>query len=262
MIGTLCVLKRLPSLSLEDFQRYWRETHGPLVARYATNLGICRYVQDHMLQDPLNQEMQESRGTMDPYDGIDELWWRYFEEPGKALATPEGQQAYLDIVEDERKFIDFSRSSLVFVIELPQINPPEDKLFATANTTLIKTTGILKRLPKLSFEECQLYWRTDHGTLLRSFSAIRRARRYLQLHTIKHPPINSLTEKLRNMRGKMEEPFEGLATVVADRVELDAARATPDFQRTSEEIFKDELKFIDLSRCAIWANKEYVFIDK
>lgn len=256
MIGAICILRRLPNLSLEEFQRCWRETHGPLVAGYATNLGICRYVQDHMLQDPMN------RGGMDPYDGADELWWNYLEEPGKALATPEGQRAYQDIVEDERKFIDFSRSSLFFVIEVPQINPPENKLFATENTTLIKIVVVARRLAKLSFEEFQLYWRTDHATLLRSFAAMRRQRRYIQLHTFKHPLIDPLTNKLRAMRGEMEEPFEGIATSVFDRVESAGARSTPEAQRAMDAILKDEQMFIDTSRSAFWVNKEYVFIDK
>ena len=37
-----CV-KRLPHLSREDFQKYWRDRHGPLVREAAPALAIRRY---------------------------------------------------------------------------------------------------------------------------------------------------------------------------------------------------------------------------
>jgi len=38
-------LRRRPELSLEEFQRYWRDIHAPLVAERAELLGTKRYVQ-------------------------------------------------------------------------------------------------------------------------------------------------------------------------------------------------------------------------
>jgi hypothetical protein len=35
-------LRRLSNLSLEEFQRYWLETHGPLVRKHVQALGIRR----------------------------------------------------------------------------------------------------------------------------------------------------------------------------------------------------------------------------
>ena len=32
MIRLVYVLRRLPNLSLQEFQDYWRDAHGPLVA--------------------------------------------------------------------------------------------------------------------------------------------------------------------------------------------------------------------------------------
>ena len=76
MIRLIFVLRRKPSMSREDFQKYWYETHAPLVAKHATTLGILRYLQDHTLDDPMNEQMAQARGGMEPpYDGVAELWW-------------------------------------------------------------------------------------------------------------------------------------------------------------------------------------------
>ncbi|HBQ49001.1 MAG TPA: EthD family reductase, partial [Hyphomonas atlantica] len=47
MIKLTFCLRRLPHLSREEFQVYWREKHAPLVAKHAEVLGILRYVQNH-----------------------------------------------------------------------------------------------------------------------------------------------------------------------------------------------------------------------
>ncbi|MGH7417889.1 MAG: EthD domain-containing protein, partial [Candidatus Rokuibacteriota bacterium] len=47
MIKLVFCLRRLPNLSREEFQRYWLDTHGPLVRQLAPALGVKRYVQVH-----------------------------------------------------------------------------------------------------------------------------------------------------------------------------------------------------------------------
>ncbi len=42
MIKLVYCLRRLPNLSREEFQRYWLETHGPLVRSRAQALRIRR----------------------------------------------------------------------------------------------------------------------------------------------------------------------------------------------------------------------------
>ena len=46
---TFC-LRRLPSLSLAEFQDYWLNKHGPLVSSLQPALGMVRYVQLHRLR--------------------------------------------------------------------------------------------------------------------------------------------------------------------------------------------------------------------
>ena len=112
MIKLVYCARRLPHLSREEFQRYWRETHGPLVRSHAKTLRIRRYVQVHTLENPINEVLRESRGTLEPYDGVAELWWDSAEDMAAANLTPEGLRAAQELLDDERRFADLERSAL------------------------------------------------------------------------------------------------------------------------------------------------------
>ena len=117
MIKVVFCLRRLPHLSLEDFQRYWREQHGPLVRQHAEALRMRRYVQCHTLDVPATNALRQSRGTGEPYDGAAEVWWESLEDLAAALNTLEGRQADQALREDESRFIDLKRSTAYFVDE-------------------------------------------------------------------------------------------------------------------------------------------------
>lgn len=114
MIKLTFCLHRLPSLSRDEFQRYWREQHAPLVARHAATLRIRRYVQMHSLPDgdPVNAGLRASRGGPEDYDGVAELWWDGLDDLAAATASDAGRAASLALLEDERRFIDLARSPL------------------------------------------------------------------------------------------------------------------------------------------------------
>lgn len=112
MLKLVFCLHRQPHLSRAEFQRYWRETHGPLVRRHAVALAIRRYVQLHTLDDSLNDALRASRGGPEGYDGIAELWWESRDALQTALASPEGARAGEELLADERHFIDLARSPL------------------------------------------------------------------------------------------------------------------------------------------------------
>lgn len=114
MIKLTFCLRRLPHLSREDFQRYWRETHAPLVAARAKTLGIVKYEQVHTGFDALNAGIQASRGGPEPYDGIAEIWFESEESMAAAGQNPGAAEAARDLLEDERKFIDLASSPLWF----------------------------------------------------------------------------------------------------------------------------------------------------
>lgn len=118
MIKLTFCLHRLPQLSREAFQEYWRNSHAPLVARHRAALRIRRYVQCHAMTIDLNDAIRAGRAAPEMYDGVAELWWDGMDALQAALASPEGQAAGLALLEDERKFIDLPRSPLWFGREL------------------------------------------------------------------------------------------------------------------------------------------------
>jgi uncharacterized protein (TIGR02118 family) len=124
MLKLVFCLTRLPQLSHEEFQRYWRELHAPLVERHAETLRIVRYVQLHSLPagDPLNEALRASRGGPEGYDGVAELWWRSAEDLAAATASDAGRRASLELLEDEKRFIDLARSPLWVAREHPVVD--------------------------------------------------------------------------------------------------------------------------------------------
>ncbi len=111
-------LRRRAELSREEFQRYWRETHAPLVREHGAALGIRRYVQVHTLPGETSAALAASRAVEDAeYDGVAELWWDSLEAIAAAVATPEGQRAGAELLDDERRFIDLAHSPIFLAEE-------------------------------------------------------------------------------------------------------------------------------------------------
>jgi len=115
MVKLVYALRRLPHLSREEFQRYWREVHAPLVAERASVLGIRRYVQCHTRSDAGSDAAHagfqaRNGGSPAPFDGFAELW---FEPPASDRSEADAQaaaQAAAELLDDERNFIDLPNS--------------------------------------------------------------------------------------------------------------------------------------------------------
>jgi hypothetical protein len=71
-----------------------------------------RYVQVHTAHDELNEALRASRGGPEPYDGVAELWFESAEAIARGLDNEAGRRAAAELLEDERRFIDLSRSPL------------------------------------------------------------------------------------------------------------------------------------------------------
>ncbi len=104
-------------MTREEFQRYWLEEHGPLVRAHAGALGVRRYVQTHTLPDAMHAELRASRDAPEPYDGVAELWFDSIESIAAVMSSPEGLAAGAALLEDERRFIDHSRSPIFLAHE-------------------------------------------------------------------------------------------------------------------------------------------------
>lgn len=118
MLKMIFCLNRLPHLSREEFQRYWREQHAPLVSRHAASLGIRRYVQSHTVDDARLRPVAELRGSAGKeFDGVAELWWDSADALMAAISTEAGQLAGGELLEDEARFIDLPNSPVFFTEE-------------------------------------------------------------------------------------------------------------------------------------------------
>jgi uncharacterized protein (TIGR02118 family) len=122
MIKLVFTLRRRPELSREEFQRYWRDRHAPLVARNAEALRIRRYVQTHARETAVDEALAAARGSEPRYhDGVAEVWWDSLDDVLEALGTEAGQAAAAELLEDERRFIDLPNSPLWLGEEHPVV---------------------------------------------------------------------------------------------------------------------------------------------
>ncbi|MEM7095457.1 MAG: EthD domain-containing protein [Actinomycetota bacterium] len=120
MIKLTFCLRRLPHLSREEFQTYWRGTHAALVAERAEVLEIRRYVQVHTMTDVdgLHRAFQRRNDdSPEPFDGVAELWFDDLDAMGGD--DPAKRQAQAELLADERNFIDLANSPMWIADEHP-----------------------------------------------------------------------------------------------------------------------------------------------
>jgi len=117
MVKLVYCLRRRSDVPAEEFRRYWLEKHGPRVRGFAEALRARKYVQSHTLDSPLNAVLTESRGMESPYDGITEVWWDDMKQLEAGFGSSEGQAASNDLIEDEARFIDLSKSRIFLTEE-------------------------------------------------------------------------------------------------------------------------------------------------
>ncbi|PYN30657.1 MAG: hypothetical protein DME01_26530 [Candidatus Rokuibacteriota bacterium] len=84
--------RRKPGMTVEAFQRHWREVHGPLGAALPT---LRRYVQSHPRRSAY------SRGRDPAWDGIAIIWFDDAEALRAATTTPEWDR----VKADEENFV-------------------------------------------------------------------------------------------------------------------------------------------------------------
>jgi uncharacterized protein (TIGR02118 family) len=120
VIKVVFCLRRAEGLSFDDFQRYWHEQHGPLVARLAPVLGIRRYVQARPVRGRTNEVIGITRGSPEPFDGVAEIYFDNMEALRATTATKEAKDAEQKLRIDEAKFINLSQSPF-FAVELHEM---------------------------------------------------------------------------------------------------------------------------------------------
>lgn len=116
MIKFVMCITRHPAMSREQFQAYWKDKHGPFFMQNAATMGAQRYVQSHTLDSPLNEGLRSSRGMLQAYDGVAEVWFASEQALIEGMRSPEGQKLGAALQEDENRFIDHAKSC-AFIVE-------------------------------------------------------------------------------------------------------------------------------------------------
>jgi uncharacterized protein (TIGR02118 family) len=102
MFKTMFFLHRSSDMSVEEFQRYSKEIHVPMVARVP---GLERYVINHALANPA--------ANTAACDGVAELWFRSPEDFQAALVSEEGTA----VLADQANYLDLERTHVLIVDE-------------------------------------------------------------------------------------------------------------------------------------------------
>jgi hypothetical protein len=218
-----------------------------------------RYVQSHTVEDPLVDALRAARpGMEEPFDGIASVWFDSRDDLVAATTSDEGRNAGTLLLEDERRFIDLSRSPLWVCQEIAQINPmPENSIIASWKSSWIKICYLLNPKLGMSQADCHRTWNMEHGYLIRRHSGGTRFARYIQNHTLE----DVLNDQLRATRGG-PSPYAGLTEAWFDRNDLEKMLADPASEGAKgfAAFLEDEKRFIDFTRSCAWGAKELVFV--
>jgi len=207
-------------MSVQAFQEYWLNIHGPLVAKVP---GLKRCVQSHALVQGYG------KGDL-LFDGIDERWFASAQAIEAVRKSPQAEA----VVRDETTFLDRSRTVLmhvdVFVIKDGSI--PENA---------VKNIEFVNRRPGMAVPAFQRYWREIHGPIAARIPVIRR---YEQNHLA-----------LTAYSGASTPLYDGLAITWFDStVEMRRGAATLEYAATR----RDEANFLSPGHLPIIITREHL----
>ena len=213
MIKVLAPANRHPgSRSLEQFQRYWRESHGPL---FSNTKALRRYVQHLTLPEAYG-------GNPAPtFDGVSMFWYDDFETLNNPSREPQNLALREAVFADDHQLFDRlpgwpahqKRASVV----------AEEKVIVDGETTpeMVKGIFIASRLPGLTLQEFFEHWHDVHGPLAAKVPGLRR---YVQNHAL----MEAYSVRPMTHDGWAEMWFDNLAS-------LQSAVCSPQWQELRED---------------------------
>jgi uncharacterized protein (TIGR02118 family) len=112
----MCI-KRNKKLSREEFKNYWSNNHAKLFTKLGS-MGSKKYIQSHTIDTPLNKGLNDSRGMLEEYDGVAEVWFESIDSLMELMGSEKGIEIGSILHEDEKNFIDHSKSTAFIVEEI------------------------------------------------------------------------------------------------------------------------------------------------
>ncbi|MBW2216233.1 MAG: EthD domain-containing protein [Deltaproteobacteria bacterium] len=147
MVKLIQCLYRLPNLSQEEFHDHWLECHAPLVHSVKP---IRIYIQYHTVgSNPMDRPALSST---EPFDGVAAVCWDSLEA---LKAEMENGTAYQAVLEDEKLFIDHSRSITCLTEERVPV-----EVEGSSPLVMVECHRHRPDLDRLTFQES---WNNIHG---------------------------------------------------------------------------------------------------
>jgi len=207
-------------MSVQAFQEYWLNIHGPLVAKVP---GLKRCVQSRALVQGYG------KGDL-LFDGIDERWFESAQVIEAVRKSPEAEA----VVRDEATFLDCSRTVLMYVDVFVIKDGPVPE-------NAVKNIEFVNRRPGMAVPAFQRYWREIHGPIAARIPVIRR---YEQNHLASTAYAEASTP-----------PYDGLAITWFDSTaEMRRGAATPEYVATRG----DEANFLSPGHLPIIITREHL----
>lgn len=209
MYKVTTLFKRRPGMSVEDFQRHWRDEHAS-IARAAAELQ--RYVQSHTLLQGY------SKGER-AYDGVSEMWFASREAFRAAHADASYATA---LARDEARFVDLSKKVLM---------PVETNVIKAGGVpaNAVKNIEFVNRRPGMDLTVFRSYWRNVHGPLASQIELLRRYEQdHLRLEEYEHgamPAFDGLAVTWFESTAHMKQ---GAQTEIYARTRADEPNFLPD----------------------------------
>lgn len=243
MLKLLYLLRRVPGLSLEEFQEHWLEYH----CRFGrANRSVLRYVQYHTLaNDPVAESLAQAGDTeaTEPYDGMAVAW---FEDADRMKASL-GGDLVAEALADEKHFIDHARSVAVLADEHVHIEPSEP-----SPIVLVECLARPQTIDRATFSE---RWLHHKAIGLRAHEA-GYLDGYIQNHAL---PENDPRHDLVGGLGTGGEVWDGVVTAYFHSVAI--AKELFQSPLASEESYEDEKSFIDHAKGVYMLTRRHVIKD-
>lgn len=122
---------------------------------------------------------------------------------------------------------------------------------------MIKMVVNVYRKPGMTREAFDKRWLVEHGALVRRHAKAMGFVRYVQNHNLPSAEIAAFAAS----RG-WNDPSDGVAEVWWESLEaMQAAMATAEAQRASQELREDEEQFVDATRMSAFLSEDSVIFD-
>jgi uncharacterized protein (TIGR02118 family) len=251
MIKLISIAYKKPGMSDADFDKYWKEEHGPLFAKYLAKFGVRKYAQNHLVRLP---------GVKYEGDGIAELWFDDLASQ-KALDAWLKTAAAREIAEDGAKFLEPGKGQVYIANEFiikdfassGSAKKPKTKSWQAETNSQgkielraglkIKEMVFCHKKPGLSYAEFSQHWKEVHGPLFAKY--VPAVKKYVQNHFIQNPGA--------------EYDADGMVEMYWDDFETQKKYGVWSNSRLATELAEDSPKFLDIGRQeSIWVVEEEV----